>query len=273
MAARRQRKLRWKRHIIGSLSRRLRRTQEAVEENYSRQWEALSPEALFGADGGGSRIEWDKNGFLANSNGLKRIHALLMMRAIASLKPKSVLEIGFGAGQMILPLAARFPDIRFAGIEFTEGGFLTADRMRRSENFSEHINNFSPEPPIDIDACKKIELQRANAADLPYGDNEFDLVYTVHALEQMEEIRERVLSEISRVSRKHVVMIEPFRDWNANGIKRNYIVANDYFAARLSDLAQFSMTVLYANADFPSKITLGVGMVCAEVTDWSAHLT
>ena len=80
VAARRQRKLRWKRHIIGSLSRRLRRTQEAVEENYSRQWEALSPEALFGADGGGSRIEWDKNGFLANSNGLKRIHALLMMR-------------------------------------------------------------------------------------------------------------------------------------------------------------------------------------------------
>ena len=66
---------------------------------------------------------------------------------------------------------------------------------------------------------------------LALPDASQDLVFSVQALEQMESIRERALSEMARVSRKYVVMFEAFRDWNATGLHRDCIVGKNYFQA------------------------------------------
>ena len=70
----------------------------------------------------------------------------------------------------------------------------------------------SPEPLLSRTAHQKITFMQGNAAELPFPDRSFDLVYTVHALEQMDEIAPKALSEIARVAKKRVIFIEPFRD-------------------------------------------------------------
>lgn len=52
-------------------------------------------------------------------------------------------------------------------------------------------------------------VAKGNAMQLPFADNTFDLVVTRHTLEQMPMIYKQALSEIIRVSRKHIILFEP----------------------------------------------------------------
>ena len=48
-------------------------------------------------------------------------------------------------------------------------------------------------------------------------------------------------------------MIEPFRDWNESGIRRDYIIANDYFSASVADLAAYRLQPIYAR-EIPAAV-------------------
>ena len=72
------------------------------------------------------------------------------------------------------------------------------------------------------------------------------------------------------VTRGPVAMVEPFRDWNADGHRRDRIIGNAYFAAFTSDLPAHGLTVEYATADLPTKLAMGVGFVLARRTDAAA---
>src|SRR5262249_50021532 len=148
------------------------------------------------------------------TQGEKRVHHRLLFRSIERLRPRTVLEVGAGNGLNILTLAARFPEAHFTGLELTLGGVQAAARVRAMPEFPRMLAEFSVDPPAAQAAHRRVDLIQGTAASLPFRNGSFDLVFTVLALEQMEEIRKSALAELRRVARDFVVMIEPFRDWN-----------------------------------------------------------
>jgi hypothetical protein len=90
-------------------------------------------------------------------------------------------------------------------------------------------------------------------------------VITVLALERMERTRDQALNEIARVSAGHAFMIEPFREANAAGITRRYIVARDYLRARVADLPAHGLQPLWATTDMPQEAFLKACAVLAKV--------
>jgi ubiquinone/menaquinone biosynthesis C-methylase UbiE len=217
-------------------------------------------------EGAGIECEWGKRGIIARAIGIKRVHLLYLMRIVSVLEPRNILEVGFGNGVNLFVLSSRFPEIKFSGIELTEGGVRVAADIQNSDELPDYISRFSPGNVIDSHAHKKLKLLQGNATSLKFKNNQFDMVYTNLALEQMNEVKEKALSEISRVSSKYVVMVEPFYDWNNEGINKHYIKANDYFSATLDDLSKYNLEVIYTNTDLPHKLTFTPGIVVAKVT-------
>ena len=258
------RRRRLKRRLLGWLPG-MRRTQASVHFNYSRQWAECPLEVQLSTVGPTVPCGWRGTGMFARPVGTKRVHLLFLVRAIAQLKPRSVLEIGCGNGLNMFILAARFPDIRFTGVELTAGGVSAVNSVRALGELPQALHAFAPEPLIDLKPFDRISLVQGNAAALPFTDASFDLVMTMLALEQMEEIRDEALAEIRRVARDHAVMVEPFFDWNATGSHRDYILANDYFSGSVADLERLGLTPLYATADMPSKLTFRPGFVICRV--------
>lgn len=62
-------------------------------------------------------------------------------------------------------------------------------------------------------------------------------------------------------------MFEAFRDWNANGLRRNCIVGKNFFQAWMSDLAAYRLEPIYAQNEMPSKIDMSVGLVVARIAN------
>ncbi len=202
-------------------------------------------------------------GYLGPSEATKYFHQLLFMRTFQKYNPTSALEVGCGAGHVIIPMAARFPSINFTGFELTDAG-IKAIKEIQSTALPKTFSNFSPEPLVNYESHKTIKITQGNAKDLPFPDSSFDIVYTSLALEQMNPIRNKVLKQIARVAGKYVVLCEPWRDFNNNGITRDYIIMKDYFAARIKELREFSLNPIFASDDMPQKYWLRMGFVIAE---------
>ena len=58
-------------------------------------------------------------------------------------------------------------------------------------------------------------------------------------------------------------MAEPFREWNADGLRRDRIVGKSYFQAPLTDLHAHGLDIALVRDDIPSKLALGIGYVLA----------
>ena len=79
----------------------------------------------------------------------------------------------------------------------------------------------------------------------------------------MERIRDQVLSEIARVSAKHVVMIEPFRDVNSDFWPRLYVYRRDYFRGAIDELSRYGLEPELITSDFPQEAFLKACLVVA----------
>jgi hypothetical protein len=117
---------------------------------------------------------------------------------------------------------------------------------------------------LDPTAPRRLSLRQGSADALPVPDKSVDVVFTVLALEQMERVRGAALNELARVARRHVVMIEPFADWNAEPHRRGYIVRNDYFASTIDGLRDSGLRPIVATVDMPNKLSFRAGLVVAE---------
>lgn len=213
-------------------------------------------------DGGGdTACLWGPRQFVMGSMGIKRAYLLLIYRIIEKLAPRTVLEVGSGNGLNLLLLANRFPDIRFAGIELSANGVSSAKAMAVAP-LPSYLERFSPQPLLTREA-PNVTFEQASAVQLPYDDNSFDLVLTVQALEQMEAVRSQALSEIARVARRNTVMVEPFKEWNEDGLRRLYIESAGYFRGAICELPQYRLRPIATRADYPMKITIGVPLVVA----------
>lgn len=257
-----QRKLR-RRGWWGFL-RRFRREKSAIEREYGEVWSRIvienydvhRPVAKAGA------WEWRERAYLASNIGGARVKLLLAMKTIEALQPQSVLEVGSGNGANLLFLSGRFPQTRFAGLELTEQGVKCGrDFQSAYDRFPAELAEYSPQPQRDDTAFKRIEFHQGSAQSLPFADGSFDLVLTVLAVEQMESIRADALREISRVAKKHVLMIEPFADLNDKGLRRQYIESKDYLRARIDELPRYGLEPQWATADFPQKVLMAATCV------------
>jgi SAM-dependent methyltransferase len=238
------------------------RDRARVETQYDAIWKRDLDDELIGRP---AWFEWSRGSYLAHSAGRKHIHLLMLVRVLDAIAPHTVLEVGCGNGLNMLLLSAHFPQIAFTGLELTEAG-VTAARLllHRVDGVPANAARFFRHDIRDHAAPGRVRLQRGTAAQLPYRDGAFDVVYTVLALEQMESIRDAVLSEVRRVARRYVVMIEPFQELNADGLRRHFIASNHYFDARIDALHRFGLHPSFTYADIPNKVLFHVGLVVAE---------
>lgn len=265
MAKRRRklRKMRLRRQYLGWLPGAAR-SPKAVRRIYEKNWHDKNLTRLLDPGERDVPCTWGERRMLVGAPGLKRVYLLHLMRMIEAFQPKSVLEIGCGIGINLLSLAARFPDISFQGIDLTDHGIDAIKNVSAQETLPKVVVDFSPEPLLDFTAHRRIMAQRASAAELPFDDNSFDLVYSVIALEQMEAIRPSVMAQLRRVSSGHVGMLEAFRDWNESGMQRDYIVGQGYFAARIDELPGYGLQPVLVVHDMPVKVNMNLGLVVAK---------
>jgi SAM-dependent methyltransferase len=254
-----------RRLLLGWLPRFQRGVDQVIEE-YSKVWQGIDY-ASYDPKRRPPRYspwEWGEEKLLASTIGATRFRQLLLVRLIETLKPRSVLEVGCGNGTNLLLLAGRFPDVSFSGVELTPAGNRLACAFQEQESLPEHLVDFAPLPLADRSAFKRIDFRQGNAADLPFETNSFDLVYSVLALEQMERIRERALSELARVTRRNAFNIEPFRDVNADGWERLNVLRRGYFQGNIDDLPSYGLQPVMACHDFPQERFLKACAVLSE---------
>jgi len=208
---------------------------------------------------------WNERKLALDGVAAARLRAPLLAAVIERLQPKKVLEVGCGNGINLLSLAGHFPDVEFTGIDLTPAGIEAAKKVQAESELPRQLADYIPLEATGPDAFKRIRLMVGSAAELPFADGEFDLVYTVLAVEQMERIRDSALSEIARVSGGHVLMLEPFRDSNRRGLRRLYALSRNYFRGSIDGLRQFGLEPLWATDDFPQEAFLGSPLVLSKV--------
>jgi SAM-dependent methyltransferase len=256
-----------KRKLAAATARRLalgwlpsmQRREAMVLKEYDKAWRGIDYGlySLAAPQNGHTPWQWRERRMLASDLGATRFRQLLLIRVIERVRPERVLEVGCGNGINLILLACRFPEVAFTGLELTEAGHQAAVRFQERHGvLPEAMQAYAPLPPRDPDAFRRIRFMQGNAADLPFPDRSFDLTYTVLALEQMERLRARALSEIARVSCGHTLMIEPFRDVNGGLWPRLNIARRDYFRGAIGDLRAYGLDPVLAFDDFPQECFL-----------------
>jgi ubiquinone/menaquinone biosynthesis C-methylase UbiE len=187
----------------------------------------------------------------------------LLQRVVERLRPRRLLEVGCGNGINLLLLAGRFPDIALAGLDLTEEGIAAARALQAAGTLPEGMAGYAPSGIADPTAFRRIAFRHGDAGALPFADGSFDLVVTVLALEQMERLRRRALAGLARVSRRHVLMIEPFAEVNRGLWRRLNVFRRDYFRGRIAELPRHGLVPEIVTADFPQEVHLGACLVLA----------
>ena len=96
-----------------------------------------------------------------------------------------------------------------------------------------------------IKTNRKIDsLARADASQLPFPDNSFDMVYTVHVIEQVPSLYLKIVKELVRVSSNIIILIEPSYEFGSNSSKKN-IFKKGYTQIRDSDFKRLDYKLIY----------------------------
>jgi len=236
-------------------------TQVDVDSTYMRHWsrtlaDLLTPKTV--------AYEWGERGFLMQSLARRRLNHLLLVRALHATKARRILEVGMGNGFNLFLLAAQRPELWLTGLERTSRGIAAARAIAHEPVLPDVIAQLSTEPVVGVEAHRRVTLVHGTAATLPFADRSFEAVCTVLALEQMEAVRDAALAELHRVTHRWAVMIEPFRDLNAEGARFDYVRAMDYFSETIDGLSNHGFRPRVVFLDFPNKLNLHVGLVVAE---------
>ncbi len=198
---------------------------------------------------------------MADRSGVPRFRSVFLAGVLRSLKPRRVLEVGCGNGINLLLLANAFPEVSFTGLELTEAGNRVAKELQSADALPEPLSRYIPEPQRDEQAFRRIDFRRGDATRMPFEDNEFDLVFTVLSVEQMERVRHEALTEIARVSGGHVLNLEPFAEANRTMWRRLHVLVRDYFKGSIAHLPRYKLVPQWATMDFPQEVQLGAALV------------
>lgn len=106
-------------------------------------------------------------------------------RCVVPLHPESVLDVGCGEGMVLRSLESQLAQATCTAVDLDPAEVVDAQR--------------------NLPGC---QVGVASGLALPFGNNRFDLVICSEVLEHVEE-PEKLLSELSRVSAKHVLVSVP----------------------------------------------------------------
>lgn len=128
---------------------------------------------------------------------------------LAKLSFRSILEVGAGELTFLQSIYERTgPSLDAYALDITLNRLLHGLRYAQTKQMP-------------------VTAVQADASAIPFPDNSFDLVVSSHALEQMPGIYGAAISEMVRVSRKHVVLFEPFYQ-RASFIEKVRVRTTDY---------------------------------------------
>lgn len=136
---------------------------------------------LFAFHQGFSRVETLFYERFIAAGTLKASRDLLAEVSAHAPRDGSALDVGCGGGQALVELAAARPDLRLAGVDASTSMIdRAAGRRQREAN---------------------LDFTVASALDLPYGDESFDVVFSLFSLKHWPD-QEAGLAECVRVLRR-----------------------------------------------------------------------
>ena len=177
-------------------------------------------------------------------------------------QPKKVLEIGSGNGINLCLFSTYFEKTNFHGIDISTEGVKNSNILK-TENFED---SFFEGWPIKAESklSRNVNFKEQNAKKLSFKDSEFEFVYSILALEQMDDIKDKVIDEMARVSSKYVCFVEPFIEYNRSLLSFFHHRGSKYFSYKIKDLKKHNLKVLEVYDHHPNKVTLGVAAVLCE---------
>ena len=235
------------------------RTTKKTIEIYDNKWALKNNTDWFSPNNNLKIHHYGYKLYLVSSGLTQRIWQNEMIRKIHEIKPKNVLEIGSGNGINLKILSTHFSEINFVGIDYSKKGIEKSNELKQLE-LLEDLHR-----PLKIDkenlSSNNLSFYQANANNLSFKNDNFDLVFSVLALEQMNNIAKEVYNEIKRCSAKHIILIEPFKNLNSFGLKFLHHKANKYLSLKTDDFIDENLSLIEYKSDYPHKISLGVGLL------------
>jgi SAM-dependent methyltransferase len=171
------------------------------------------------------------------------------------LRPQDLCEVGAGSGRNLIYMAARFPATKCTGYELTRNGVAIANALSTLDDLPTtgygkfyHIN------PAGMENVRRAYFVQASAFKLPAANQSHDVVYTFAALEQMQLGVDAALAELRRITKRYVLLFEPFADYN-DRLGRTYLWARNYFRMRLDELPRHGFEIVRTWRLVPVKPT------------------
>ena len=127
---------------------------------------------------------------------LKNILDFLPFRA-----DMKILDLGTGSGYLSFPIAKKYPNISIIGLDIVEKALEVNRFMAKEQN------------------VRNISFITYDGIDLPFADNEFDMVISRYALHHFPDIQKSI-SEVSRVIKQEGFLFISDPTPNVNDISR-----------------------------------------------------
>jgi SAM-dependent methyltransferase len=97
-----------------------------------------------------------------------------------------------------------------------------------------------------LKAFKNLEKEKFSVQSITektsFKDNEFDIVFSMHCLEQIAYDAERAVAEMNRISKNLIVMIEPVFE-NGNFLQRTYLMLSDHTRILLQSIQKLGLNL------------------------------
>ncbi len=240
-----------------------RRNQKHIKQNYSLMWINITLEEQLNLKNLIPHYYKNKI-YLIYPHIIKKIYLHYLAKAISHFYPKKILEIGSGNGINLFCLSY-VTESKLCGIELTKGGVEAAKKIQQGNQLPEYLNDFVKfEGFRKNQNFKNINFFQNDAKEFNLNEK-FDFIFTALALEQMNDIKVEVLNNIKKHSSSIVVFIEPFDEFNKSLTRKLWIKSENYFNLAYKNLYKYGFEIIEVIDSFPSKLTLGVGIVIAKV--------
>tara|TARA_B100000674_G_scaffold479419_1_gene477795 strand:+ start:142 stop:1026 length:885 start_codon:yes stop_codon:yes gene_type:complete len=247
-------------NYLFSKIKNFKRSQKFTKERYERIWNEDQIIKHFDINSNSYYLHKFKKIFLAHSCLTTKIQQYLILSKIAELNPKTVLEIGCGSGITLKLLSDLFCEIHFSGVDQSIEGIKYAKRLKNqilNPIFKKQLNfQFN-----DIENNTNLELYNQDARSLNFNNKTFDVVFSNLALEQMDNIKYEVLSEIKRVAKNYLIFIEPFKNLNSFGLRYLHHKSKQYFNLNYKDIEDKDFEIIEFYDQLPSLLSLNYGML------------